>query len=462
MPSIKKRGNTYRIMVSLGYDIYGKQIRKTTTYTPPEGVSEGKAEKLAMAYAYEFEKRCQGMTNMNENIRFSELMEWYFNQVAIHKLKPATYANNRTLMDLYVLPYIGNMKLKDINTAKIDELFNQLHRDGRRRETYRLRNVTILEHGTRRPLSRRSGVTMNTLRTLSNGGTVTRETAEKISNALGFKLKDIFIAEEIGGGLDVGTIKRIRTALSPIFSTAVKKELLQRNPVTHATTPTDKEKTRTYLTAEQCKELMGFLDEFSNPQLPRVIKTLIYTGMRVGELTALHWNEVDFDRALITIKYNLYRLDGEYRLSTPKTKSSARVIAMPPQLVEILREQKAWQDEHKKAVGNRWIERGAVFTGTYGEYMAKTYINIQFKELLKKHNFPDIHIHDLRHANASLLINMGVPVKVISEHLGHSDTRTTETIYAHIFAETMIQASSAISAALSNIEPTRPQDESQK
>jgi integrase len=453
MPSVKKRGNTYRIMVSQGYDIYGKQIRKTTSYTPPEGVTEGKAEKLAMAYAYEFEKRCQGMVNMNENIRFSELAQWYYNQVAVHKLKPTTYANNRTLMDLYVLPYIGNIKLKEINTARIDALFNELHRDGRKRETYRLRDVATLEYGTRRPLARKSGVNMNTLRTLGNGGTVIKETAEKIAEALGVKLKDVFIAEEIGGGLDVGTIKRIRTALSPIFSTAVKKELLLKNPVTNATTPAGEEKERLYLDAEQCKKLITFLDEFSNPQLPRVIKTLMYTGMRVGELTALHWEEVDLDKAMITVKYNLYRLDGEYQLSTPKTKSSARVIALPPQLVEILREQKAWQDERKKAVGNRWIERGAVFTGSYGEYMSKNYINLQFKQLLAKHNFPDIHIHDLRHANASLLINMGVPVKVISEHLGHRDTRTTETIYAHVFAETMVQASNAISEALATVEP---------
>jgi integrase len=452
MPSVKKRGNTYRIMVSQGYDIYGKQIRKTTSYTPPEGVTEGKAEKLAMAYAYEFEKRCQGMVNMNENIRFLELAEWYYNQVAVHKLKPATYANNRTLMDLYVLPYIGNMKLKEINTARIDALFNELHRDGRKRETYRLRDVATLEYGTRRPLVRKSGVNMNTLRTLGNGGTVIKETAERIAEALGVKLKDVFIAEEIGGGLDVGTIKRIRTALSPIFSTAVKKELLLKNPVTNATTPAGEEKERLYLDAEQCKELMSFLDEFSNPQMPRVIKTLIYTGMRVGELTALHWEEVDLDKAMITVKYNLYRLDGKYQLSTPKTKSSARVIALPPQLVEILREQKSWQDERRKAVGNRWIERGAVFTGSYGEYMNKNYINLQFKQLLAKHSFPDIHIHDLRHANASLLINMGVPVKVISEHLGHRDTRTTETIYAHVFAETMVQASNAISEALATVE----------
>ena len=174
--------------------------------------------------------------------------------------------------------------------------------------------------------------------------------------------------------------------------------------------------------------------------------------MRVGELTALHWDEVDLDRTMITVKYYLYRLDGEYRLSTPKTKSSARVIALPPQLVEILREQKSWQDERKREVKERWIDRGAVFTGLYGEYMAQSYINLQFKRLLEKHDFPDIHIHALRHENASLLINMGVPVKVISEHLGHSDTRTTETIYAHVFAETMVQASNAISEALATVE----------
>lgn len=60
MPSIKKRGDTYRIMVSLGYGMDGKQIRKTTTYRPPADVTEGKAEKLATAFAYEFEKHCQG------------------------------------------------------------------------------------------------------------------------------------------------------------------------------------------------------------------------------------------------------------------------------------------------------------------------------------------------------------------------------------------------------------------
>jgi integrase len=71
-----------------------------------------------------------------------------------------------------------------------------------------------------------------------------------------------------------------------------------------------------------------------------------------------------------------------------------------------------------------------------------------FKKIIKENGFPDVHAHDLRHACASLLINMGVPTKLISEHLGHADTRTTEQVYSHIFAATRSKASDAISLAL--------------
>ena len=243
------------------------------------------------------------------------------------------------------------------------------------------------------------------------------------------------------------------TALSPIFSTAVKKELLLKNPVTNATNPKDTEgKEHPFLDAAQCREVLRLADDFTNPQLTRIVRTLLYTGMRSGELCALHWTEVDLENAKLEVKYNLYRVGGEYKLSSPKTKSSARLIALPPQVVDILREQKAWQEKQKIMAGDQWVEIGAVFTGLQGGYISKNYINFEFKKFLKRNGLPDVHIHDLRHANASLLINMGIPVKIISEHLGHCDTRTTENIYAHVFAETMAQASDAISKALSATE----------
>ena len=453
MPSIKKRGKTFRIMVSMGYDMNGKQIRKTTTFTPPDGVTDGKAEKLAKAYAYEFEKQCRGMTNFNENIRFHELFEWYYDQIAPNKLKEYTLETSRYILETYVLPYIGNMKLKDINTARIDALFNELHRHGSKREMYVLKDETLLSYGCRRPLSRKSGVTMNTLRDMANGKPVMRSTAEKVAQVCGKTLKQAFTLTESRGELEDGTIARIRTALSPIFSTAVKKELLLKNPVINATTPKDTDiEERVYLDAEHCKKLLTIINEFNNPQFTRLIRILLFTGMRIGEITGLHWNDVDFERSTLTIRYSLYRSKGQYKLGTPKTKSSARVISLPPQVMETLMEQMDWQKQRKQDAGSRWIDRGTVFTGEYGEYMNGNYVNSEFKELLKKHDFPNVHIHDLRHANASLLINMGVPVKVISEHLGHCDTRTTENIYAHVFAETRAKAADAISQALGTID----------
>ena len=275
------------------------------------------------------------MVNFNENIRFSELADWYYDQIAVHKLKPMTLYCNRKIIDTYVLPYIGNMKLKDINAARIDKLFNELYRDGRKRETYRLHNPELIPEGTCRPVSRKSGVNLNTVKSCVDGIPVLKDTAQRLADAIGRKLNEAFIREEAGGGLDVGTIKRVRTALSPIFSTAVKKEVLLKNPVTHATTPGSEPKEKEFLDAGQCRELLGFLHEMTNSQLPRATELLLYTGLRVGELTALHWDEVDLEKATITVKYNLYRLDGEYRLSTPKTKSSARVVALPPQAVKL-------------------------------------------------------------------------------------------------------------------------------
>ena len=102
-------------------------------------------------------------------------------------------------------------------------------------------------------------------------------------------------------------------------------------------------------------------------------------------------------------------------------------------------------------MGSKWIERGAVVTGMEGECMSGGYLNITLKKLLKKHDLPDIHVHDLRHANASLLINAGVPVKFISEHLGHFTTKTTEYIYAHVYNSTAEKVASDISDALDGV-----------
>lgn len=112
MATITKRGDTFRIKVSLGYDTEHKQIIKSTTFKPPQGVTPKKAEKLAQQFAYEFESRCKDYTELNENMRFSELAGWYFENFAPVELKPSTAYTYKGQYEKHIKPLIGNMKLK--------------------------------------------------------------------------------------------------------------------------------------------------------------------------------------------------------------------------------------------------------------------------------------------------------------------------------------------------------------
>ena len=78
MANITKRRNTFRIRVFVGTDMNDKKMMKSATFTPPDGVTPKKAEKLAQEYAFKFERHCKGYSQLNKNMQFSELADWYF------------------------------------------------------------------------------------------------------------------------------------------------------------------------------------------------------------------------------------------------------------------------------------------------------------------------------------------------------------------------------------------------
>lgn len=88
MASIRKRGDTFTITAYMGYDENNKQQKKTTTFRPPDGVTNGKAEKLAREYAVKWEDKIRGFVALDENRTLSELAQWYYETVAPNTLKP--------------------------------------------------------------------------------------------------------------------------------------------------------------------------------------------------------------------------------------------------------------------------------------------------------------------------------------------------------------------------------------
>ena len=126
MKGITKRGNSYRLVVSMGRDGDYKVIRKYDTYTPPVGISPDRADLLAEAAYQEFKQHCKGEKALNENMRFRDLAQLYFAEYAPNKLKEVTAYNYEIVVRVHINPVFGNCKLKDITTGMLSEFLTSL------------------------------------------------------------------------------------------------------------------------------------------------------------------------------------------------------------------------------------------------------------------------------------------------------------------------------------------------
>lgn len=376
MATINKRGNTYQIIVSLGLDVNGKKIRKTTTYKPPEKVTPKKAEKLANEFAIEFEQKCKGMTSLKENMRFCDMAEWFIENYAKNELKEITAYNYESQIKNHLLPELGNIKLKDFTPAKITAFFK----------------------------------------------------TRKYSPA---------------------TCRKVYVILQSIFARAVEQGFIKETPCTKAVilpkAKQPKEK-KPFLNEHQAKDLLKMVED--NTQFNRIIKVLLYTGMRSGECLGLRWQDIDFENRTIHIENTLTDVGGKHWLQPPKTKTSNRYIALSDVLADIFKEQKKHNEEKISNLGKDYSYPEMVFTTDKGNYVDRSGLNTQFRRFVKGTDFDFITLHSLRHCNATLLINSGIDLKIVSELLGHSDVSTTANVYADVLESAKARVADLISLKL--------------
>ncbi|MCM1508331.1 MAG: site-specific integrase [Ruminococcus flavefaciens] len=377
MANIIKRGNTFRIRVFVGTDMNGKKLMKSTTFTPPKGVTAKKAEKLAQEYAYEFERHCKGFSQLNENMRFSELADWYFTNYAPHELKASTVYTYKGQYKNHIEPVLGNMKVKDITTPKLTQIMQSYN-------------------------------------------------------------------------LNPATVRKVYVIIQSIFCRGVEQGFLRESPCHNVILPKRKNSHKNKAFDEdKLKRFLSFLD--SNPwneDFKRIIKVLLYTGMRSGECLGLAWEDVNFDNNTISINHTLTDIGGKHELTTPKTESSIRVIGMGQELKNILLEQKSYIEKLKLALGDDFAHPEMVFVSAFGNYRDHNSVYQSLKRFTKDTEFEDMTLHQLRHCNATILINSGVDLKVVSEHLGHCDIGVTADIYADILRSTKAKTAEQIELKL--------------
>src|SRR5207302_1221202 len=144
------------------------------------------------------------------------------------------------------------------------------------------------------------------------------------------------------------------------------------------------------------------------------------TGMRKGELLALHWDDIDFRGKVVYVRRTVGRISGQgFKETEPKTRASRRKIVLPDEVLVMLKVHRERQEQVRLKAGTKWCERGLVFCNQFGGFMIAWHVDVQFYKLLDKADLPKMRFHDLRHSMATILLAAGVHPKVVQERLGH-------------------------------------------
>ena len=170
------------------------------------------------------------------------------------------------------------------------------------------------------------------------------------------------------------------------------------------------------------EEFQKFIEVVTNPMYKLCFLLLFYSGMRVGELLALNAGDFDFIKNKISINKSLMHVTKE--ITTPKTENSIRTIEMP---VGIMQEVK------------KYIENLEEITTPLFNVVPLTLLKA-LQRYARQTNVKEICLHDLRHSNASFLINAGIPITTISKRLGHKSPKVTLDVYSHMYRESDAQA----------------------
>lgn len=253
-------------------------------------------------------------------------------------------------------------------------------------------------------------------------------------------------------GRSARTQQYARAVLRRALTIAARRGYVARN-VASLTEPPRLERTeRPTLSVEQARTLLDLLD---GDRLEALYAVAVGTGLRQGESLALRWQDVDVNAGTLTVSGTLRRQPeegGGSRLvrSEPKTARSRRTIPVPDYVADALRAHKARQDAERAAAGKRWRDLGYVFCTPLGTPLEARNVTRHWHRLRERAGLPGgMHWHDLRHSAATIMLEAGVPLAVISRTLGHAGLAITADIYAHVGERLQRDAAEAMHGALS-------------
>ena len=390
MANVQKRGNSYRIKVSCGYDAKGKQIVQCRTWKPEPGMTERQIKKELQRQIVNFEEECM-LGNVVATIKFEDFARKWFDEYGKMCLKESTLQGYHT-MEPRTYKAIGHIRLDKLTTRHIQKFILELCET--KREDGRDKN---------------------------------------------------------GGKLSTKTIKLYKSMISSILDYAVKMQMIPNNPCKNVVIPKVKTPEKEFYSIEEAQKLFELFENESEHDYIYVCFHIlaIYSGFRLGELMGLEWKDIDFNTNVIKVNRTcLYSKERGHYTETPKTEQSRRSLKLPQDVMNVLKKWQGIQDKQRKKVGDKWIETDRVFTKWNGLTLDRSAPGRYFKKFCERTGMRYVTNHSWRHLNATLLINSGVDIKTVQSCLGHSVATTTLNLYCHTIQSAQAAAMEAVAEAL--------------
>lgn len=424
MPSIRKRGNGYQITVSNGRRPDGSKILETTTFVPDPTKNARENQRDLQLFALEFEDQVlRGKYLDGEKITLEEFTNRWFTEHGEKQLAPTTVEHYRYQMRSKVLPELGRIKISRLTPSHIISLYSDLEKQG----------------------------------------------------------------------TNPASIKKLHATLSSILHTAVDWQIIEANPCDRVRPPKIQRNNKVvkHFTPEQASAFLAALErpypvtikghtrtddtgipytvgdyvEFKKVPTQFVVffNMALFGGFRRGELIALNWHDIDFEKNAVSITKAAAEADHKVIIKEPKSAGSVRVVTLPASVMQLIQNYKKEQMETMLQIGSKWENPGTTFDDNFlftqwnGRMMHLSAPLQRFKDVCKRYNesvppedrLPDIPLHGLRHTSATLLIAQNIDVRTVSGRLGHAQTSTTMNIYAHHLQKLDATAANAIEDALS-------------
>ena len=279
----------------------------------------------------------------------------------------------------------------------------------------------------------------------------------------------------IENGYSTTSLQTLHALLHNILDIAVGNDLLVKNPCMGTVRPTIEQKDKRVLSAEEETNLLNFIRQTEWQFYEPVITTMLGTGVRVGEVLGLKWEDIDFENNTISINRTLVYIKDKktgqfgFEEQAPKTKNSKRTIPLHKNVVKALKRQKLNQS-YMKLHGN-WQPREGfetlVFTGSKGQPQQTASIQNILNRIVKSINDEEVikatkenrtpvimehlHPHALRHSFATRCFEADIPPKTVQMLLGHANIQITLDLYTHVSAEKKLQDMQKLDKIFANV-----------